>query len=382
MLPPSLLRARSFVSGCGVYLLTYLALAGVMFYVTLLFQDVEGWSPLRTGVSWLSMNIPFIVAAEFAGRLRRRFQPVVIVVSGCLVGAVGVAVLALLSDTTSFGVAFVGYVLLGWVGHAGTRRRQRRDARCAPWRLGWRVRPRQRRPPGRDIGGTGCPRSHRGPCRHERLGQPQRRGAGGSQTGAVRRRGSDRRGHPCPRFAVPGGRGGFLRVGLPPGVMVAAGATLVAAVVAAVGLRVRAPEPATPTPRRGPGADSSRRGGLPALTPARRAASAPSARQRDAAQYAQAAAGSVVGELARGERGAIELVGRSTPVRRVGEHIVDGQPAAESHVRRPAAEVRPGGILAVPAVNEAEGERPVPARRQRGGITDDAHDGRLEAGRR
>ena len=46
MLPPSLLRARSFVSGCGVYLLTYLALAGVMFYVTLLFQDVEGWSPL------------------------------------------------------------------------------------------------------------------------------------------------------------------------------------------------------------------------------------------------------------------------------------------------------------------------------------------------
>jgi DHA2 family methylenomycin A resistance protein-like MFS transporter len=116
MLPPSLLRARSFVSGCGVYLLTYLALAGVMFYVTLLFQDVEGWSPFRTGVSWLSMNIPFILIAQFAGRLRRRFQPVAIVASGCLVGAAGVAVLASLSDTTSFGVAFVGYVLvgLGW----------------------------------------------------------------------------------------------------------------------------------------------------------------------------------------------------------------------------------------------------------------------------
>jgi hypothetical protein len=37
----------------------------------------------------------------------------VIVVGGCLVGAVGVAVLALLSDTTSFAVAFVGYVLVG-----------------------------------------------------------------------------------------------------------------------------------------------------------------------------------------------------------------------------------------------------------------------------
>ena len=36
-----------------------------------------------------------------------------IVVSGCLAGAVGVAVLALLSDTTSFAVAFVGYVFVG-----------------------------------------------------------------------------------------------------------------------------------------------------------------------------------------------------------------------------------------------------------------------------
>jgi MFS family permease len=113
MLPPSLLRAHSFVSGCGVYLLTYLALAGVMFYVTLLFQDVEGWSPFRTGLSWLSMNIPFIITAQFAGRFRRRFQPVVIVVSGCLAGALGVAILALLSDTTSFAVAFVGYVFVG-----------------------------------------------------------------------------------------------------------------------------------------------------------------------------------------------------------------------------------------------------------------------------
>ena len=113
MLPPSLLRARSFVSGCGVYLLTYLALAGVMFYVTLLFQNLDGWSPFRTGISWLSMNIPFIVAAQSAGRFRRRFQPVVIVVAGCLLGAAGVAVLALLSDTTPFALAFVGYVLVG-----------------------------------------------------------------------------------------------------------------------------------------------------------------------------------------------------------------------------------------------------------------------------
>jgi len=113
MLPTHLLRARSFVSGCGVYLLAYLALTGVMFYVTLLFQDVEGWSPLRTGISWLSMNIPFLITAQNAGRLSRRFPPAVVVAGGCLVGACSVATLASLSADTPFVVAFVGYVLLG-----------------------------------------------------------------------------------------------------------------------------------------------------------------------------------------------------------------------------------------------------------------------------
>ncbi len=113
MLPITLLRARSFVSGCSVYLLTYLALSGVMFYVTLLFQDVRGWSPLRTGISWLTMNIPFLITAQFAGRLSRRFPPAVVVAGGCLVGACGVTALALLRDSTPFVVAAVGYVLLG-----------------------------------------------------------------------------------------------------------------------------------------------------------------------------------------------------------------------------------------------------------------------------
>jgi MFS transporter, DHA2 family, methylenomycin A resistance protein len=113
MLPVRLLRARSFTTGCGVYLLAYLALTGVMFYVTLLFQNVEGWSPLRTGLSWLSMNIPFLLTAQFAGRLSRRFPPAGVVAGGCLVGACGVAVLGSLRATTPFTVAFVGYVLLG-----------------------------------------------------------------------------------------------------------------------------------------------------------------------------------------------------------------------------------------------------------------------------
>jgi len=60
MIPPALLRARSFVSASAVYLISYTAFSGALFSVTLPYQDVDGWSPLRTGLSWLFMNAPFL----------------------------------------------------------------------------------------------------------------------------------------------------------------------------------------------------------------------------------------------------------------------------------------------------------------------------------
>ncbi|HEY5015796.1 MAG TPA: hypothetical protein VII59_03360, partial [Streptosporangiaceae bacterium] len=71
MIPPALLRARSFVSASAVYLVSYTAFSGVLFYVTLLYQDVNGWSPLRTGLSWRFINAPFLLTAQLTGRLER-----------------------------------------------------------------------------------------------------------------------------------------------------------------------------------------------------------------------------------------------------------------------------------------------------------------------
>ncbi len=113
MIPPSLLGARSFATGCAVYLLVYLALAGVMFYVSLLYQNVDGWSALRTGLSWLAMNIPFLVMAQLAGRLHRRFSHAAVVGFGSLLGAAGILVLGQISPSTPFVVAALGYVALG-----------------------------------------------------------------------------------------------------------------------------------------------------------------------------------------------------------------------------------------------------------------------------
>jgi MFS transporter, DHA2 family, methylenomycin A resistance protein len=113
MSPPALLRDRGFRTSCAVYFLAYLSLTSVMFFVTLLFQDVKGWSALRTGLSWLLMNVPFIVLAQFSGRVQRRFTSGPVVVAGCLVAAAGVFALSQVTTSTPFALAVLGYVLLG-----------------------------------------------------------------------------------------------------------------------------------------------------------------------------------------------------------------------------------------------------------------------------
>jgi hypothetical protein len=113
MIPPALLAARSFVSASGVFLISYAAFGGFMFYVTLLFQDVDGWSPLRTGLSWLFMNVPFLLMAQLTGRIDCRFPPARVVGGGCIVAATGIFVLSRADTTTPFVLTAVGYLLAG-----------------------------------------------------------------------------------------------------------------------------------------------------------------------------------------------------------------------------------------------------------------------------
>jgi EmrB/QacA subfamily drug resistance transporter len=102
MLPPRLLRTSSFATRCLVFLLVYVAWEGVMFYVTLLYQDVEGWSALQTGVSWLAMNLPFLVMAQCAGWLSRRYPSFAIVAVGCLLAGAAIAGLSSVTSTSPF----------------------------------------------------------------------------------------------------------------------------------------------------------------------------------------------------------------------------------------------------------------------------------------
>jgi MFS family permease len=113
MLPVVLLKSKKFTSGFAVYTLSYLSMTGALFYVTLLFQNADGWSVLRTGLSWLCMNIPFLIMAQFGGRLQKRYSHAAVVIAGCVAAALGAAGLSLLTTSTPFAVFAVSFALMG-----------------------------------------------------------------------------------------------------------------------------------------------------------------------------------------------------------------------------------------------------------------------------
>ena len=223
MLPPSLLRARSFTIGCSVYLLVYLALTGVMFYVTLLYQNVDGWSALRTGLSWLSMNIPVpghgpalgssspapLQHDRRHGRLFRRRQ----------------------RDPGSERDHAVHAVRTGWSGVcpprcAATARwfPESPTSPCETSRgcLGCRLGHPELGSPGRHVGRAGRAGRHRGQCGRVRLGHqdgwiPGVGSCRGGRAGSTRRRRADRNGNACPGVRLPGSGGAVVRPRLPAG---------------------------------------------------------------------------------------------------------------------------------------------------------------------
>jgi EmrB/QacA subfamily drug resistance transporter len=112
MVPLGLFRDSRFTVSCGVYAIMYLALASTFFFVTLFFQNVEGWSALDVGLSWLIMNTPFLIASTLAGRLARWIGTATCWV-GVLLGGIGVLALAFLTPGAGLLAASPGYVLIG-----------------------------------------------------------------------------------------------------------------------------------------------------------------------------------------------------------------------------------------------------------------------------
>lgn len=113
MLPLHFFRNPPFRAANVSFALAYAAHAATLFFVSLYFQNVRGWGPLQTGVSWLAMNVPFLAVASRAGRLQARFGPRRVVVAGLAAGGTGVALFGLLGSDSAWLQALPAYVLFG-----------------------------------------------------------------------------------------------------------------------------------------------------------------------------------------------------------------------------------------------------------------------------
>jgi MFS transporter, DHA2 family, methylenomycin A resistance protein len=113
MVPPALLRIPGFGRACVVYLLAYLAFSGFIYYVTLFFQNIQQWSPLRTGLSWLFFCIPYFVVAQLGKRLARWLPVAWAVGSGCFIAAAGMLGMSQLDTMTPFAWPAACYIVVG-----------------------------------------------------------------------------------------------------------------------------------------------------------------------------------------------------------------------------------------------------------------------------
>jgi EmrB/QacA subfamily drug resistance transporter len=104
-----LFRMRSLAVGNGVFLIVVGGLFAMFFFATLYMQDVLGYSPITTGVGFLPVTAGIMIGATVAQQLIQRVGVRRVLLTGLVVAAAGLAVLAL---TTSVDGTYLG-VLAG-----------------------------------------------------------------------------------------------------------------------------------------------------------------------------------------------------------------------------------------------------------------------------
>lgn len=95
LLPMRIVRDRQRVGAFLTVLLVTIGMFGVFLFLTYYLQGVLGWSPVRTGVSYLPITVGMILGStQIAARLLHRVPPRTVIVPGLLVAAAGLVLIA------------------------------------------------------------------------------------------------------------------------------------------------------------------------------------------------------------------------------------------------------------------------------------------------
>jgi EmrB/QacA subfamily drug resistance transporter len=113
LLPPSLFRPRAFIVGNLLILIAGGLLFAVWFYLSLFLQNVQGASPLRTGIYLLPIAVAGIFGAPLSGVLNQRFGARPPLAIGILLSVVSFFTLSRLSIDADYSSLWPVLVTIG-----------------------------------------------------------------------------------------------------------------------------------------------------------------------------------------------------------------------------------------------------------------------------
>src|SRR5262249_29891084 len=112
MIPLEFFRRPAFSASCMLVAFVGLALFGVIFFITLHFQNVKGWSPTQAGIRTLPLTVMVMVVGPLAGKLQARFSARGLMTFGMLLTTAGLAGLSQIQVDSSYNAIWPFYVLM------------------------------------------------------------------------------------------------------------------------------------------------------------------------------------------------------------------------------------------------------------------------------
>lgn len=112
LLPPALLRDRDLRVGVTVTFLFMATFGAVLYFLTVYFQTVHGYTPMRTGLAFLVPMAAIAAGSQTGGRIAHRLGARAVMTGSLALGGVGVLGLALTLDGT-YAQLVPSLVLLG-----------------------------------------------------------------------------------------------------------------------------------------------------------------------------------------------------------------------------------------------------------------------------
>jgi len=116
LVPAALTRNRQLRLGVTVTFLYMATFGTLLYFLTTFFQDVQGRSPLATGLAFLVPMVAIAIGAQTAGRLAPRFGATPLMIASLLIGGAGTVILFLTISTSVSYVSLVPALIVTGLG--------------------------------------------------------------------------------------------------------------------------------------------------------------------------------------------------------------------------------------------------------------------------